>query len=279
MKDSYPFLREGEKRLLAREEKKLGHCLTEMAPPGYSMCFACGRDNPAGLHLHFFDSGSGCISFFTPGKEHQSYNDRMHGGLILTLMDEVMGNAIFLREGIPAYTGRMESRFRAPVQIGESVMITAAEIKRKGSLSVMEARIIKEDGTVCAEAVSYMMLERKRSNKMTKEELKGKIESLIAAESCCGELKEAGKAFLEAMGTEKEKDAAEAFRKELAADVNTLEQVIPFFESEAAAGYFGKEKAAELAAAAREAEKKGVKYCICPACTVGGWLLDHQDEF
>lgn len=112
---------------------------------------------------------------------------------------------------------------------------------------------------------------------MTREELKEKIESLIAAESCCGELKEAGKAFLEAMGTEK--DAAEAFRKELAADVNTLEQVIPFFESEAAAEYFGKEKAAELAAAARDAEKKGVKYCICPACTVGGWLLDHQDEF
>lgn len=161
MKDSCSFLSEGEKRLLAGEEKKLGHSLTEMEPPGYSMCFACGGDNPIGLHLHFFDSGSGCISFFTPGKEHQSYDGRMHGGLILTLMDEVMGNAIFLREGIPAYTGRMESRFRTPVRIGEPVMITAEEVRRKGSLSVMEAKIIREDGTVCAEAVSHMVLERK----------------------------------------------------------------------------------------------------------------------
>lgn len=40
-------------------------------------------------------------------------------------------------------------------------MITAEEVRRKGSLSVMEAKIIREDGTVCAEAVSHMILERK----------------------------------------------------------------------------------------------------------------------
>ena len=161
MKDSYPFLREGEKRLLAREEKKLGHCLTEMAPPAYSMCFACGKENPLGLHLHFFSIPGGCLAFFTPSHEHQSYNDRMHGGLIMTLMDEVMGNYLFLNTGIPAYTGKMETRFRTPVLIGETVKVICREIRRKGPLSVMEARVLHEDGTVAAEATSHMMFEQK----------------------------------------------------------------------------------------------------------------------
>lgn len=36
--------------------------------------------------------------------------------------------------------------------------------------------------------------------------------------------------------------------------------------------------AAALAKAADEAKEKGSKYCICPACTAGGYLLDHIHE-
>ena len=89
---------------------------------------------------------------------NQSYNDRMHGGLIMTLMDEVMGNYLFLKDGIPAYTGKMESRFRQPILIGETVLITCEEVRRKGHLIVMSAKITKEDGTIAAEATSHMML-------------------------------------------------------------------------------------------------------------------------
>ena len=85
----------------------------------------------------------------------------MHGGLILTLMDEVMGNYLFLNTGIPAYTGKMETRFRTPVLIGETVKVVCREIRRKGPLSVMEARVLHEDGTVAAEATSHMMFEQK----------------------------------------------------------------------------------------------------------------------
>ena len=41
----------------------------------------------------------------------------------MTLMDEVMGNYLFLTGGVPAYTGKMESRFRSPILIGETVEI------------------------------------------------------------------------------------------------------------------------------------------------------------
>ena len=124
-------------------------------------CFGCGRDNPIGLKLDMKMEGDHCVAYFTPKAEHESYGDRMHGGLIMTLMDEVMGNYLFLNTGIPAYAGKMETRFRTPVLIGETVKVICREIRRKGPLSVMEARVLHEDGTVAAEATSHMMFEQK----------------------------------------------------------------------------------------------------------------------
>lgn len=69
------------------------------------------------------------------------------------------------------------------------------------------------------------------------------------------------------------------WKKELKADVNSIDEVIPFFESEEGEKVLGKDTAAHLAVAAKEAKERGVKYCICPACTAGGWLLDHESEF
>ena len=53
-------------------------------------CFGCGRDNPIGLKLDMHMEDGRCVAYFTPKAEHESYGDRMHGGLTSTLLDEVM---------------------------------------------------------------------------------------------------------------------------------------------------------------------------------------------
>lgn len=52
---NHPFpLNEKETALLHREEERLGITLAEWPRnPTYNMCFACGTENPIGLHLHF----------------------------------------------------------------------------------------------------------------------------------------------------------------------------------------------------------------------------------
>lgn len=87
------------------------------------MCFGCGKNNPIGLHMHFKVDENGCSSHFTPEPCHQSYDGRMHGGLISTLLDETMGNYPYLYEHRVAYTARLEVRFRSPVLIGETIEI------------------------------------------------------------------------------------------------------------------------------------------------------------
>jgi len=122
------------------------------------MCFACGRDNPIGLHLHFYADGDGWAADFTPGPQHQSYDGRMHGGLITTLLDEVTGNYLFKLEGRPAYTAKMELRFRQPVLIGTTVKTIATIMSRHGRMVTMHGAVYNPDGKIAAECVSKLMV-------------------------------------------------------------------------------------------------------------------------
>lgn len=126
-----------------------------------TMCFGCGRDNPMGLHLHFRTDEDGCYTSFVPQPVHQSYDGRMHGGLISTLLDETMGNYPYMYEHKVAYTARLEVRFRQPVRIGERIRVITKVKRRKGQLLEMTGQVVREDGTVAAEADGKLMYEER----------------------------------------------------------------------------------------------------------------------
>lgn len=121
-------------------------------------CFGCGRDNPIGLKLDMKLDGNRCVAYFTPKAEHESYGDRMHGGLTSTLLDEVMGDYVFRVAGKPAYTARLEIRFRSAIRIGETVKVEGWPEVHRGRLFIMKGKITHADGTPAAEAKAEMML-------------------------------------------------------------------------------------------------------------------------
>ena len=110
---------------------------------------------------------------------------------------------------------------------------------------------------------------------MDRNELIETVKAMIAAPSCCQELKEAGQNWLAALGTAEEKCAGAALLAEVKADVCTLDQTIPFFESELGTRIFGAEKAKAMAAHAREIKAKGAKWCDCPACSAGVKIMEN----
>ena len=65
----------------------------------FTMCFACGQDNPNGLHMRFEVDEEKCLAYYTPQEQHQSYPGRMHGGLVAVLLDEVTGNYLLCKNG------------------------------------------------------------------------------------------------------------------------------------------------------------------------------------
>ena len=113
---------------------------------------------------------------------------------------------------------------------------------------------------------------------MTKQELIETAKAMIAAPSCCQDLKTVAP-WIDAVGTAGEKAAADALLAELKEDVCTIDQVIPFFESPRAVQYFGEAKAKELAALAHKIKAEGGKWCFCEACAAGAKLLENAEAF
>ncbi|MGA2193397.1 MAG: PaaI family thioesterase [Nitrospirota bacterium] len=121
-------------------------------------CFVCGKDNALGLKLSFeIDEKARSISTsFVPQKAHQGYKDVVHGGIISTVLDEAMTKLAYSL-GENAVTARLTVRFKKPLMVGEKVKITGRLTKESGRAIEAEAKAVKDDGTVIAEAEGLLM--------------------------------------------------------------------------------------------------------------------------
>ncbi|MCI5499582.1 MAG: molecular chaperone Hsp90 [Clostridiales bacterium] len=103
-----------------------------------------------------------------------------------------------------------------------------------------------------------------------------KTRALMAAETCSSEAKQAAQAWLDAVGTDREREETGTYLQELEEDVVTIDELIAFAESAAGKGVFG-EGAAKVSQQARQAKQAGAKYCFCPACTAAAAILEKKD--
>ena len=122
-------------------------------------CFVCGPGNSAGLHVRFRLDGGVCRAEFTPQDVHVGYDGVTHGGILFSLLDDVMANTIFLG-GERCFTARAEVRYRAPLPVGTQVRLEGRLRRRKGRLAVCEGRVLRQvDGRVVAEATGSFLIE------------------------------------------------------------------------------------------------------------------------
>ena len=97
-------------------------------------------------------------------------------------------------------------------------------------------------------------------------EIKEKVQEMIAAHSCCAELKKAGQDWLDALGTDQEAAATKNLLAEIEEDIMPIDGLIAFAGSDMGVQVFGKEMAAGILAHAKEVKANGGLYCDCPAC-------------
>lgn len=104
-----------------------------------------------------------------------------------------------------------------------------------------------------------------------------KVRAVIAAPSCCADLKMAAQNYLNALDTVNEKAAAKKLVAELEEDVQSIDDVLAFFSSAEGKKVFGSTIATTLTEQAKKVKAKGGKFCFCPACTAGKELLDMKE--
>lgn len=123
-----------------------------------NQCFVCGHANPMGLGVTFRLEGDVCKAEFTPQPQHMGYDNVTHGGIVFSLLDDVMANWIWLR-GEQCFTARADIRYRAELPIGTPVLLEGRCLKRKGRLAQMEGKVLRADnGSIVAEASGAFMV-------------------------------------------------------------------------------------------------------------------------
>ncbi|MFW6093284.1 MAG: PaaI family thioesterase [Pseudomonadota bacterium] len=121
-------------------------------------CFVCGPGNTSGLGVHFDFEGETCVGNFTPGEAHAGYGSLTHGGIVFSLLDDVMANWLWL-QGTKCFTARADVRYRAHLPLGTPVRLEGECRRRKGRLALMEGRVIRRDTEeVVAEASGAFMI-------------------------------------------------------------------------------------------------------------------------
>lgn len=118
-------------------------------------CFACGRDNPIGLHLHFIIEDNFFRATVTLPREYQSFTGVVHGGIVTTMLDEAMGGFLY-EQGEKAVTARLSVRYRQTTPVGELLFICGWIESRRGRFVDMKSSIALADGTITAEGTARM---------------------------------------------------------------------------------------------------------------------------
>ncbi len=113
-------------------------------------CFACGRENPIGMGLHI-ELGEGTArTTWTAGDDFVGWSDKVHGGIIATLLDEVMAWAPSSFDSW-AVTAEMRVRFRSPAMPGEEMVATGRVVERRRRIYEVAGEVLGADGRVIAE--------------------------------------------------------------------------------------------------------------------------------
>ena len=122
----------------------------ERQPRRYPQCFGCGDANPIGLRLRYRSEGDRLVTEFTPGEAHQGWPGIVHGGIIATLLYEVM-------ENLPHHAGKvammrgMQTRFRRPALTGERITAAAWLTSGAGREMRATAQLTRGQGEIVAE--------------------------------------------------------------------------------------------------------------------------------
>lgn len=121
-------------------------------------CYACGRSNPHGLQLSFSTDGDGrTTTRFTPDERFQGWEGIVHGGIIVTLLDETMAKAA-AAQGYRVLTGEVTARFRKQAATGAALRCEATVDSVKKGVLYASAAAYNPSGTLVARATSKMVI-------------------------------------------------------------------------------------------------------------------------
>jgi len=128
-------------------------------------CLVCGTKNLASLNASFYEcsdenSENVLIGVYTAKFEHQSYPNRLHGGMISAILDEAIGRAVQINNpDIWGVTIDMSVKFKKPVPL-EQTLYSVTKINSISNIGFKgEGYLCDKTGTILASGTAtYFIL-------------------------------------------------------------------------------------------------------------------------
>ena len=141
-------------------------------------CFACGADNPCGLHMKFASDGKQVVSRLTVPEHLCGWDNIIHGGIVATIHDEMMSwtaiqllHKMILTKSVtvdflrPLFTGRkVEARGRIHSEVSAREAIVESSIfddsgtccsKARGMFALITPEFARKRGLISEEAIRH----------------------------------------------------------------------------------------------------------------------------
>lgn len=136
--------------------------------PQTRTCFCCGVENPLGLALAIDGSPSRVETRFVFKELHVGFPNVVHGGLISTVLDEIMAWGCGTATGRFAYCAELTVRFLAPCAPGRPVVaIGTVTENRRGRIFECRGELRDDDGKLLAEGSGkYIPLPREQQEQL-----------------------------------------------------------------------------------------------------------------
>ena len=133
-------------------------------------CFACGTLNSHGLHLDLHVERSRSWVELTYEERFQGWDGIAHGGILATILDEVMAWAL-VGEDHWGVTARLSIDFKRPVNVGQRIRADGWVTRSRRRIVDTEARVVDaQSGEILATAAGRYMAaneDRKRELRST----------------------------------------------------------------------------------------------------------------
>ena len=120
--------------------------------PWTRTCFVCGVDNPNGLHLRSRVEGDRIVLSHVARDTDLGYRHLVHGGISMTLLDEVMTWAAILTLRKACVAAELTVRLKHPVSVGQALRIEGWISGAKPRMTLAEGRVLDDRQRVVATA-------------------------------------------------------------------------------------------------------------------------------
>ncbi len=122
-----------------------------LKPNETNHCFGCGGANARGMQLTFEqdDAARRIRGSFRLSADYQGGTGFVHGGIVATLLDEVMAK-VSRFEGDHAVTGELTVEYVKPVPVDRDLLVEGWEIERNGRNLLRQGEIRDASGALLA---------------------------------------------------------------------------------------------------------------------------------